>query len=73
MERAGTNLQPGLMPLNPSFPSAYVFLPLHLQIFGTAIVLIVKNFDFVRTFADSHTDFLAFNDRIFESEFMFTV
>ena len=73
MERAGTNLPPGLMPLNPSFPSAYVFLPLHLQIFRTSVVFKIENLDFISTGTYSHADCFAIDVWVLELKFMFAL
>ena len=44
-----------------------------LEVLNSPVVFEVEDLDFVSTFANSHTDLFAFNNGIFESEFMFTV
>jgi hypothetical protein len=50
-----------------------VFVPFTLEVLHASVVFKIENLDFESTFADSHTDHFAFNDWIFESEFMFTL
>ena len=73
MESAGNNLQSGLLWLNPAFPSAYVFFPLHLQIFRTPIVFKVKDLNFEATGTNTHADSFAIDYWVLELEFMFAV
>jgi hypothetical protein len=50
-----------------------VFIPFTLEVLNAPVVFKIENLDFESTFADSHTDLFAFNNGIFESEFMFTL